>query len=110
MADHGGQPDPGLLQGRKAQLVGDEHGNQTLAQVAGEGQQRQLASGQAQHVAGAGIAGAVVTRIAGAEQATEQHGEGQRAQQVGQQEQQPEHGRVPRQEKARFYRQPAARR
>ena len=56
MAQNGTYTDPGLLLQGKAGKAGDQHGQQALAQVAKQGQDRQLAACQTQHVGGAGIA------------------------------------------------------
>ncbi|MOA21389.1 hypothetical protein D3C78_1418800 [compost metagenome] len=92
MADHGGEADPGLLLDGKAELAGDQDRQQALEQVAEQGEDGQLLARHPQHVGGAGVAGAIGARVRPTAQAAEQDGEGQRAEQVGEQYQQPEHG------------------
>ncbi|MCY1461178.1 hypothetical protein D9M71_788060 [compost metagenome] len=87
MADDCAQADPGLLLQIKAGKTGDQHRQQAFAQVAKQGQDRQFAAGQAQHVGCTGIARTAHARVRAAIEAAEDDGEGQRAEQVGAQRQ-----------------------
>ena len=83
MAAHGGQTDPALLQQRKVGVACQRHGQCALAEIAGQGGQRQRAVAKAQHVAGAGVAGAQFARVRQVTQVADQHGKGDRAEQIG---------------------------
>ncbi|MNS31256.1 hypothetical protein D3C72_633070 [compost metagenome] len=83
VTDHGAHADPRLILQRKAGSRSDQHRHQAFAQITQQGQDRQFATGQAQHVGGTGITRATHSRIRVSGQAAEQNGEGQRAEQVG---------------------------
>jgi hypothetical protein len=63
-------------------MPGQEHGKPSLAAVADDGEQRGRLVTGAQHVGGAGVAGAVLVRIGKLECAAHDHGKGNRPQQV----------------------------
>ncbi len=56
MAQNGRHAHPGLLLQAKAEVVGEQHGQQALAHVAQQRQHGEFLAGQAQHIGGAGIA------------------------------------------------------
>ncbi|MNZ66002.1 hypothetical protein D3C78_842070 [compost metagenome] len=87
MADDCAQAYPGLLLQVEPGNTGDQHGKKTLAQVAKQGQDRQFAAGQAQHVGCTGIARTAHARVRAAREAAKENGKGQRAKQVGEQRQ-----------------------